>query len=144
MYSQSDILDAMDEVNDTLAWMLGGIGAISLLVGGIGVMNIMLVTVTERTREIGIRKAVGAGRGVILLQFLTEACVLSLLGGVLGIGLSCLGMELYGSLTGQSASISWEYALMALLVCMGLGVLFGAYPANKAAKLQPIEALRYV
>lgn len=144
VYSQSDILDAMDEVNDTLAWMLGGIGAISLLVGGIGVMNIMLVTVTERTREIGIRKAVGAGRGVILLQFLTEACVLSLLGGVLGIGLSCLGMELYGSLTGQSASISWEYALMALLVCMGLGVLFGAYPANKAAKLQPIEALRYV
>lgn len=134
VYSQSDILDAMDEVNDTLAWMLGGIG----------VMNIMLVTVTERTREIGIRKAVGAGRGVILLQFLTEACVLSLLGGVLGIGLSCLGMELYGSLTGQSASISWEYALMALLVCMGLGVLFGAYPANKAAKLQPIEALRYV
>ncbi len=144
VYSQSDILDAMDEVNDTLAWMLGGIGAISLLVGGIGAMNIMLVTVTERTREIGIRKAVGAGRGVILLQFLTEACVLSLLGGVLGIGLSCLGMELYGSLTGQSASISWEYALMALLVCMGLGVLFGAYPANKAAKLQPIEALRYV
>ena len=144
VYSQSDILDAMDEVNDTLAWMLGGIGAISLLVGGIGVMNVMLVTVTERTREIGIRKAVGAGRGVILLQFLTEACVLSLLGGVLGIGLSCLGMELYGSLTGQSASISWEYALMALLVCMGLGVLFGAYPANKAAKLQPIEALRYV
>lgn len=144
VYSQSDILDAMDEVNDTLAWMLGGIGAISLLVGGIGVMNIMLVTVTERTREIGIRKAVGAGRGVILLQFLTEACVLSLLGGVLGIGLSCLGMELYGSLTGQSASISLEYALMALLVCMGLGVLFGAYPANKGAKLQPIEALRYV
>lgn len=144
VYSQSDILDAMDEVNDTLAWMLGGIGAISLLVGGIRVMNIMLVTVTERTREIGIRKAVGAGRGVILLQFLTEACVLSLLGGVLGIGLSCLGMELYGSLTGQSASISLEYALMALLVCMGLGVLFGACPANKAAKLQPIEALRYV
>lgn len=144
VFSQSSILDAMEEVTDTVALMLGGIGAISLLVGGIGIMNIMLVTVTERTREIGIRKAIGARRGAILFQFLVEACVLSLLGGLLGIGVSMVGLELFTALTGINAAISWDYAMLALLVCVALGVIFGAYPANKAARLQPIDALRYV
>lgn len=144
VFSQSSILDAMEKVTDTVALMLGGIGAISLLVGGIGIMNIMLVTVTERTREIGIRKAIGARRGAILFQFLVEACVLSLLGGLLGIGVSMVGLEMYTALTGMTAAISWDYALLALLVCVALGVIFGAYPANKAARLQPIDALRYV
>lgn len=144
VFSQSSILDAMEEVTDTVALMLGGIGAISLLVGGIGIMNIMLVTVTERTREIGIRKAIGARRGAILFQFLVEACVLSLLGGLLGIGVSMVGLELFTALTGINAAISWNYAMLALLVCVALGIIFGAYPANKAARLQPIDALRYV
>lgn len=144
VFSQSSILDAMEEVTDTVAMMLGGIGAISLLVGGIGIMNIMLVTVAERTREIGIRKAIGARRGAILFQFLVEACVLSLLGGLLGIGVSLLGLELFAALTGMAVSVSWEYAMLALAVCVALGVIFGAYPANKAARLQPIDALRHV
>lgn len=144
VFSQSSILDAMEEVTDTVAMMLGGIGAISLLVGGIGIMNIMLVTVAERTREIGIRKAIGARRGAILFQFLVEACVLSLLGGLLGIGVSLLGLEMFAALTGMAVSVSWEYAMLALAVCVALGVIFGAYPANKAARLQPIDALRHV
>lgn len=144
VFSQSSILDAMEEVTDTVAMMLGGIGAISLLVGGIGIMNIMLVTVAERTREIGIRKAIGARRGAILFQFLVEACVLSLLGGLLGIGVSLLGLELFAALSGMAVSVSWEYAILALAVCVALGVIFGAYPANKAARLQPIDALRHV
>lgn len=144
VFSQSSILDAMEEVTDTVAMMLGGIGAISLLVGGIGIMNIMLVTVAERTREIGIRKAIGARRGAILFQFLVEACVLSLLGGLLGIGVSLLGLEMFAALTGMGVSVSWEYAMLALAVCVALGIIFGAYPANKAARLQPIDALRHV
>ncbi|MDO4564563.1 MAG: ABC transporter permease [Clostridia bacterium] len=144
VYNQSSILDTMDDVTNTVALMLGGIAGISLLVGGIGIMNIMLVTVTERTREIGIRKAIGAKRRHILFQFLVEACVLSLLGGILGIGISLLGIEAYALIAGMSAAISWEVALLALGVCVVLGIAFGLYPANKASKLLPIDALRYV
>ncbi|MDO4543295.1 MAG: ABC transporter permease [Clostridia bacterium] len=144
VYNQSAVLETMDSVTNTVSLMLGGIAGISLLVGGIGIMNIMLVTVTERTREIGIRKAIGAKRRHILFQFLVEACVLSLLGGILGIGLSMIGIETYALIAGMNASISWEVALLALGVCVILGVAFGIYPANKASKLLPIDALRYV
>lgn len=143
VYSQSDILDAMDEVNDTLAWMLGGIGAISLLVGGIGVMNIMLVTVTERTREIGIRKAIGAARGNILMQFLIEALVVSLMGGLLGLALSVGLVKILGPILDMTLTVPINVAWMAIGFSVLIGVVFGLYPANKASKLKPIEALHY-
>ena len=132
----------MSSVTDTLSLLLGGIAGISLLVGGIGIMNIMLVSVIERTREIGIRKAVGASRGSILMQFLIEALVLSLLGGLIGLGIS------YLIVWGLSAVLQASYTVPAYLVMISLGfsifvgVLFGLYPANKASKLHPIEALR--
>ncbi len=144
VYNQSRVLDTMDEVTSTVSLLLGGIASISLLVGGIGIMNIMLVTVTERTREIGIRKAVGAKRGHILFQFLVESCVLSVIGGLIGVALSFVGVEIFSVIAGWEISVSWNVALLALAVCAALGILFGSYPANKAAKLLPIDALRYV
>ena len=143
VYSQSNVLDTMSEVTSTVTIMLGGIAGISLLVGGIGIMNIMLVTVTERTREIGIRKAIGAKRRIILFQFMVEACVLSLFGGLIGVGISVLGLQAYSLLTDTTVTMYWNYAGLALAFCVVIGVIFGMYPANKAAKLQPIEALRY-
>ena len=120
---------------------LAGTGAISLLVGGIGIMNIMLVSVTERTREIGIRKAVGAKRRHILLQFLCESCILSLLGGAVGLGLSFGVVAFYNLAAGSSASLNWAIGGAAILFCGVIGILFGSYPAAKASRLQPIEAL---
>ena len=143
VYNQSSVLDTMSEVTSTVAIMLGGIAGISLLVGGIGIMNIMLVTVTERTREIGIRKAIGAKKRIILFQFLVEACVLSLFGGLIGVGISMLGLEVYSLIASTTVTMYWNYAGLALGFCVVIGMLFGIYPANKAAKLQPIEALRY-
>ena len=141
--SQSTVLDTMSEVTSTVTIMLGGIAGISLLVGGIGIMNIMLVTVTERTREIGIRKAIGAKRRIILFQFMVEACVLSLLGGLIGVGISLLGLQVYSLIAKTQVTMYWNYAALALGFCVVIGMVFGIYPANKAAKLQPIDALRY-
>lgn len=139
--NQSQVLDTMDEVDNTMSLLLGGIAAISLLVGGIGIMNIMLVSVTERTREIGIRKAVGAKRRHILLQFLCESCILSLLGGAVGLGLSFGVVAFYNLAAGSSASLNWAIGGAAILFCGVIGILFGSYPAAKASRLQPIEAL---
>lgn len=139
--NQSDILDTMDDVNNTMSLLLAGIAAISLLVGGIGIMNIMLVSVTERTREIGIRKAVGAKRKHIMLQFLCEACILSVLGGLIGLGLSVAFIEFYNLVTATAVAINWSVAVGAIAFCAVIGVLFGGYPAAKASRLQPIDAL---
>lgn len=142
---QSEIMEAMDEINNTMALMLGGIAAISLLVGGIGIMNIMLVSVTERTREIGIRKAVGAGKGSILAQFLMEALIVSVLGCLAGILFSWVILEIAARIMGDSMQVemSWSTAGLAVLFSAVLGVVFGLYPAGKAAAKKPIDALRY-
>ncbi len=139
--NQSEVLDTMDDVTNTMSLLLGGIAAISLLVGGIGIMNIMLVSVTERTREIGIRKAVGARRRHILLQFLAESCILSVLGGLVGLGLSFVAVTVYNAIMGSGAAMNWSIGMAAIAFCAVIGVLFGSYPAAKASKLQPIEAL---
>lgn len=142
--NQSALMETMASVNNTMSLMLGGIAAISLIVGGIGIMNIMLVSVTERTREIGIRKAIGAGRGSIMLQFLIEALMVSLIGCAIGIGLSWTILKIAGyfidSMTFQlSANVVW----IAVGFSVFIGVVFGIYPANKAASKRPIEALRF-
>lgn len=120
--NQSEVLDAMDDVNSTMSLLLGGIAAISLVVGGIGIMNIMLVSVTERTREIGIRKAIGAKRRHILTQFLCEACILSVLGGLIGLGLSVLIVSGYNFLTDSAADINRAIAFAAIAFCAVIGV----------------------
>ena len=139
--NQSEVLDTMGDVTNTMTLLLAGIAAISLLVGGIGIMNIMLVSVTERTREIGIRKAVGAKRRHIMFQFLCEACILSALGGVIGLLLSFCAIECYSFATATAAGINWMVGFAAIGFCLVIGVVFGSYPAAKASRLQPIEAL---
>ena len=141
--NQEEMLAAMEETAGTLSLMLGGIAGISLLVGGIGIMNIMLVSVTERTREIGIRKAIGAKRRNILLQFLIESVVLSGMGGLLGLMLGYGLMHLLETYMGMSVSASARVAQLAMGFSMFVGVVFGLYPANKASKLKPIDALHY-
>jgi len=141
--NQADMLEMMTTVTDTLTVFLGAIAGISLLVGGIGIMNIMLVSVTERTREIGIRKAVGARKADILTQFLLEAVVLSLLGGLIGILLG-VGLGKLVDLTGLMTSVvTPSSVLLAVGFSLAVGLFFGIYPANQAARLNPIEALRY-
>lgn len=139
--NQSDVLDTMDDVTNTMSLLLAGIAAISLLVGGIGIMNIMLVSVTERTREIGIRKAVGAKRKHIMFQFLCEACILSVLGGLIGLALSMGVIEFYTLIADTAVTMNWPVAIAAIVFCAVIGVLFGGYPAAKASRLQPIDAL---
>ena len=145
--SQQDILNTANQVTGTLTIFLGGVAAISLIVGGIGIMNIMLVSVTERTREIGIRKAVGARKRDILSQFLTEATILSLTGGLLGILFGAIiahfisGIQIGGSAI--TAVVDPDAALLAVLFSAGIGLFFGSYPASRAAGLHPIDALRY-
>ncbi len=141
--NQSAIIDVMNDVMGIMTILLSGIAAISLLVGGIGIMNIMLVSVTERTREIGIRKAIGAQRTDILLQFLIEAVVLSVSGGIIGIGLSYVGLQIIGTAMEISMGMSAGTIVLALGFSAFVGVVFGIYPANKAATLKPIDALRY-
>ena len=133
----------VSKVTGIMTMIIGGIAGISLVVGGIGVMNIMLVSVTERTREIGIRKALGATRSKILLQFLIEAVMLTLLGGLIGIGLGYGGAYIVSTFAKWPPLVSWEVVVGGVLFSMTLGIIFGLIPANKAAKLDPIEALRY-
>ncbi len=145
--SGTDIMeDAMSSVTSILTILLGGIASISLIVGGIGIMNIMLVTVTERTREIGIRKAIGATRGEILRQFLIEAIVLCMMGCLIGIALSWLTLQVVGTVV-QSLSMTFRLepnvVTVSVLFCFLIGLVFGLYPANKAAKMQPIDALHF-
>lgn len=145
--SQQDVLSAATSVTDTLTIFLGGIAAISLIVGGIGIMNIMLVSVTERTREIGIRKAVGAKRRDILMQFLTEATVLSVFGGLIGTALgwgiaTALGNVSLGS-TQITPVVDTSAIILAVAFSLAVGLFFGIYPAMRASSLRPIEALRY-
>jgi putative ABC transport system permease protein len=143
VFNQQDLMNTMSSVTKTMTMMLGGIAGISLLVGGIGIMNIMLVSVSERTKEIGIRKAIGAKRRDILLQFLIESVVLSCMGGLIGI-LFGIGLgKVLGSAMGLSIAFSSSVILMAFLFSLMVGVVFGVFPANKASKLNPIQALRY-
>ncbi|HZD57480.1 MAG TPA: ABC transporter permease [Anaerolineales bacterium] len=145
--SQQATLDAATEVADTMTIFLGGIAGISLAVGGIGIMNIMLTTVTERTHEIGLRKAVGAKRQDILLQFLVESVVLSLAGGLIGVALGWSTARLMGQVQFSGSTITpvvgLDSVLLATLFSMAVGLFFGIYPATRAARLQPVEALRY-
>jgi putative ABC transport system permease protein len=139
--NQATLQSAISDSSKTFTVLLGAVAAISLLVGGIGITNIMLVTVTERTREIGIRKAIGAPRGAILGQFLVEATVLSLLGGLLGVAAGVIGSEF--KVVGVQPVIVPSSIALALGVSIAIGLFFGSYPANRAAKLRPIEALRH-
>jgi putative ABC transport system permease protein len=148
LFSQQDFLDFASSITGILTIFLGGVAAISLLVGGIGIMNIMLVSVIERTREIGLRKAMGARKIDILVQFLTESSLLSLLGGVLGIILGWSIAAVVGQIaTANNADITpvigLNDVLLATLFSAGVGLFFGLYPANRAAGLEPVEALRY-
>jgi putative ABC transport system permease protein len=144
IFTQTDLLSSLSQITNLLTIFLAIIAGISLVVGGIGIMNIMLVTVTERTREIGLRKACGAQNRDILLQFLTEATVLSLVGGGIGITLSVLAaLAISAALPELAVSIQFSSVLLATLISLGIGVFFGIYPANRAAALNPIDALRY-
>lgn len=138
--SQDSMLDTMDDINNTMSLLLGGIASISLIVGGIGVMNVMLVSVTERTKEIGIRKAIGAKRADILIQFLIEALVLCLLGGIIGV-ICGLGIGTVLGKIGYTFNPNTEIVIISFLSSAFIGIVFGIFPANKASKLNPIDAL---
>ncbi len=148
IFSQQDMVDTASSITGILTTFIGGIAAISLLVGGIGIMNIMLVSVTERTREIGLRKALGARKRDILTQFLTESSLLSLVGGLIGIGLGwaigfVVGIVSTRSGTPFEPAVSVNAILLATIFSTAIGLFFGIYPANRAANLVPVEALRY-
>ncbi len=141
--SQQEVLDVYNQITSVMTLFLAAIASISLLVGGIGIMNIMLVSVTERTREIGIRKAVGAKRSAILWQFLVESVVLSILGGLLGILLGWAITLIVNSLGSFRAQITIQSIALSVGFSLIVGLFFGIYPASRAANLRPIEALRY-
>jgi putative ABC transport system permease protein len=141
--SQQELISTFTSASEVLTALLAAIAGISLLVGGIGIMNIMYVSVTERTREIGLRMSIG-GRGVdILLQFLTESIMISLTGGLIGVGLGVASTALVGNLLGWPTIVTQGSIILAFIVCAATGIFFGWYPAKKAAGLDPIEALRY-
>ncbi len=148
IFSQQDFVQTAQSITGVLTIFLGGIAGISLLVGGIGIMNIMLVSVTERTREIGLRKAIGARKKDILIQFLTESSLLSMFGGLIGIGLGWLIAFVVGQIAAASGTelipvVGVDAILLATLFSTAVGLFFGIYPANRAANLQPVEALRH-
>jgi len=148
VFTQESFLDIANQITNVFTIFLGGVAGISLLVGGIGIMNIMLVSVTERTREIGLRKAVGARKRDILLQFLTESALLSLLGGLIGIVLGWALSELVGFIAAQSNAdinpvVGLDAVLLATIFSAAVGLFFGWYPAKRASDLEPVEALRY-
>jgi len=141
--NQDELAQASQGTTQVMSWLLAAIASVSLLVGGIGIMNIMLVSVTERTREIGIRMAIGARGSDVLTQFLVESVVMSVLGGIIGLAVGFGGAALLGRLTGWSTATPPEAAIVAVVFSAAVGVFFGFYPARKAAALDPIHALRY-
>jgi putative ABC transport system permease protein len=141
--NQTDLLTTLSETTATFSLLLAGIAAVSLLVGGIGIMNVMLVAVTERTREIGVRKALGATRLNILLQFLSEAVVLCLFGGIMGIAAGSLGASQFSVIMGWKTVVDIQSVLIAFGFATAVGMIFGVWPAWQASRLDPIEALRY-
>jgi putative ABC transport system permease protein len=148
IFTQEEFLETASAITSVLTIFLGGIAGISLLVGGIGIMNIMLVSVTERTREIGLRKAVGARKKDIMLQFLTESALLSLMGGLMGIGLGWGLSKIVGAIAAASETdltpaVGLDAVLLATIFSTIVGLFFGIYPAKRAADLEPVEALRY-
>ncbi|HEB12343.1 MAG TPA: FtsX-like permease family protein, partial [Actinobacteria bacterium] len=143
LMNQQDLLETVGEITGIMTALLGGIAGISLLVGGIGIMNIMLVSVTERTREIGLRKAVGAKRKDILKQFLTESVTLSLIGGLVGILLGMGGARLLAAAMGSQTVVTANSVVLAFVFSAAIGIFFGIYPAIRASKLSPIDALKY-
>jgi putative ABC transport system permease protein len=142
-HNQAEIVETASEVTRTFTFLLGGIACISLIVGGIGIMNIMLVTVTERTREIGVRKAIGAKNRDILLQFLIEAIILSCLGGIIGVTIGISAAQMIEKWTQFVTVAKLSSILLALSFSAAVGIFFGYYPARRAAQLDPIESLRY-
>ena len=143
IFNQQDLISTVSSTASTFTTLLSGVAAISLLVGGIGIMNIMLVSVTERTREIGLRKALGAKKKTIVTQFLVEAIILTFVGGIAGIGVGVLSSYIYALISGSAFIVSINSILLAFIVSAAIGIVFGWYPAKRAANLQPIEALRY-
>jgi putative ABC transport system permease protein len=141
--NQTELAETAESTTEVMTLLLAAIAGISLLVGGIGIMNIMLVSVTERTREIGIRMAIGARGRDVLTQFLVESIVMSILGGAIGIGVGFAGASIIGRFTGWATTISPATVVVALVFSAAVGIFFGYYPARKAAALDPIEALRY-
>ncbi|MEL7598191.1 MAG: FtsX-like permease family protein, partial [Clostridiaceae bacterium] len=146
IYQTNNIIDKLSQINnilDIFTGVIASIAAVSIFVGGIGIMNIMLVSVTERTREIGIRKALGATTQTILVQFLTESIIISLIGGAIGITLGLLVSQVIGTIMGITPFISYIVIIEIILFSFSVGIFFGIYPAKKAANLNPIDALRY-
>jgi len=141
--NQADLLETMGETTKTFTTLLAGVAAVSLLVGGIGIMNIMLVSVTERTREIGVRKALGATKANILFQFLAEAVILCMAGGALGVAAGMAGALQLSSSMGWKTAVDAQSILLAFAFASGIGIVFGVWPARRASTLDPIEALRY-
>jgi len=141
--NQQDVIDTVSSVSDTMSIMLGGIACISLVVGGIGIMNIMLVSVSERTREIGIRKAIGAQKSDIMLQFLIESIVLSSFGGMIGVGLGVSAAKIYSMISSTTIAFSLPVILLSFTFSLLVGVIFGVFPAYKASNMRPIQALRF-
>jgi putative ABC transport system permease protein len=141
--NQSDLTSAASSVTNTLTMLLASIAGISLLVGGIGIMNMMLTTVTERTREIGLRQAIGAEKAEIVWQFLGEAILVTVLGGAIGVLIGYAASKAISGFAGLNTAISWSSVALAVGVSAAIGLVFGFYPARRAAKLNPIQALRY-
>jgi putative ABC transport system permease protein len=141
--NQTEMAQAAQSTTEVMSWLLAAIASVSLIVGGIGIMNIMLVSVTERTREIGIRMAIGARGSDVLTQFLVESIVMSVLGGIVGLAAGFGGAALLGHVTGWSTATPPSAVLLAVGFSAAVGIFFGFYPARKAAALDPIQALRY-